>query len=81
MSGCQKFDLTFPHKYGIFYSVNLKCTPTRGCLFLLFSGHLDDIEQKLDPLPQFSRLFLHMEIDVRQPEKVLHRFDKIFISC
>src|SRR5260370_38731703 len=37
--------------------------------------YLDDIEQKLDPLPQSSGLFLHMEIDVRQPEKLLHHHD------
>jgi len=37
--------------------------------------YLDDIELLLDPLPQSSRLFLHMEIDVGQPEKLLHHHD------
>jgi hypothetical protein len=37
--------------------------------------YLDDIKQRLEPLPLSSRLYLHMEIDVRQPEKLLHHHD------
>src|SRR5260370_12343649 len=37
--------------------------------------YLDDIEQELDPLPQASGLFLHMEIDVKEREHLLHHHD------
>ncbi len=37
--------------------------------------YLDDIEHGLDPLPQTPGLFLHMEIDVKEPEHLLHHHD------
>lgn len=37
--------------------------------------YLDDIKQELDPLPQDSKLFLHMEIDVKEREHLLHHHD------
>ncbi len=37
--------------------------------------YFDDIEQELDPLPQASGLILHMEIDVKEREHLLHHHD------
>jgi hypothetical protein len=37
--------------------------------------YLDDIEHELDPLPKDSGLFLHMEIDVKNREHLLHHHD------
>jgi len=37
--------------------------------------YLDDIEHELNPLPQTSGLFLHMEIGVKEPEHLLHHHD------
>jgi hypothetical protein len=37
--------------------------------------YLDDIEQKLHPLPQVPGLFLHMVIDVKNPAHLLHHHD------
>jgi len=37
--------------------------------------YLDSIEQKLIPLPQDTGLFLHMEIDVKKREHLLHGHD------
>ena len=37
--------------------------------------YLDGIKQELDPLPQASGLFLHMEIDVKEREHLLHHHD------
>ena len=37
--------------------------------------YLDNIEQELNPLPQVSGLFLHMEVDVNEREHLLHQHD------
>ncbi len=37
--------------------------------------YLDDIEQNLSPLPQTPGLFLHMVIDVKNPEHLLYHHD------
>jgi len=37
--------------------------------------YLDDIEQELHPLPQVAGLFLHMQIDVKEPVHLLHHHD------